>query len=128
MESGSHKEGAPAHYPLSQLKHCPVGRRKISYWLAAKNCPSWQPRRSDHHFELSFSSHELLLKTTYSQFLLSSIKGCSPLLFSGLDYGLPEFACPELLFLCYSQTHLQPHNHFCLIFKVDSTCLTVRYI
>lgn len=59
-----------------------------------------QPMRSHHHLECSsFSFHsEQTLSTPH----VFSIKSHSfPLCFR-LAYGSPEFACPELPFLCYS--------------------------
>ena len=83
MKAGSHKEGAPC--PLTVVTAYTVQQEEERLPILWQQ----QPRRSDHYFELSFSYHELLLKTTSSLFLLSSIKGCSPLLLSGLVYGLP---------------------------------------
>jgi len=53
--------------------------------------------------ELSFSFKELWFKTAPPNFLLSSLKGCSPPLFLRPACGAPPFAYPELQFLCYSE-------------------------
>lgn len=80
-------------------------------------CPCLQPVRGHYHFrllqareklpplELSFPSDELLFETTPPSFLLSSIKTLLSPLFFRPARGSPQFACPELQFLCYSQVN-----------------------
>lgn len=48
-------------------------------------------------------SNELLFKTAPPNLLLFSMKRHFFPLFSGLVYGLPQFACSELQFFCLSQ-------------------------
>lgn len=59
--------------------------RRFPLSLATATSLRLQPMRSHYHFELSFSSNELLFKATPSVFLLSSVKGCS--VFSSLVNG-----------------------------------------
>lgn len=63
MESESPEGRALPHVPVFAAG---VGRRKVTPWPATASCPHLQPVKSCHHFKFSFSSNELLFKTTPS--------------------------------------------------------------
>lgn len=71
-------------------------KKDFSLSLATASCSHVQPMRCQHYFKLSFSNNDLLFETIPPNFLLSSIKRCSPL-FSRLTFG-----SLKLQFLCYS--------------------------
>ena len=96
LESRSHVGRAIIHVPLIPAE------RKFSSPSSNSKLSCLQPMRSCHHFGFSFPPRNFCSKLP-PNFPLSSIKECSPHLFSTLAYGLSLFVCPELQFLWYSQ-------------------------
>lgn len=93
-----------ASHPQPLRRHTgPGGEQEDVLPTGNSRLPPWAAREGHHGFRLSLPSSEALFKTTPPKVLLSSIKRPSLPLFSGFAQGSPEFACPELQFLSYSQ-------------------------
>lgn len=84
----------------------------------ATSGPCLQPMRSHHHFDVSFSSNELLFKSTPPNFLLFSIKERTSALLSMICHNLLVPNCNSSAIPKW--THLLLNNFCCLIFKVGN--------
>lgn len=94
--TGKPQRGGYLAPPLMERSELAELRRKEDFLPAQQQ----QAALPCNHVKCSFSSSGFVFKTTPSSFLLSSIKGHSPLLFSVLAYGLPSFGRPERHLLC----------------------------